>query len=386
MCIAENFSVPFAGAPFINLRMTEPPPLQQIDRTYVMFRGQKFSYFGGCDYFRLSSHPKVLRAAERSLRRFGLNVSASRTTTGNHALYQELESALTGFFDAEDALLVGNGYATNLIAGQALAGNFSHALIDQRSHPSLVDAARFLNCPVITFEHRDAADVARQVQRIGAGARLILLTDGMFSHDGSVAPLKKYLQSLPRDAMLLVDDAHGAGVLGETGQGSLQLEGVHRRRIIQTLTLSKAFGSYGGAILGTPKLREQIFAKSGQFVGHTPVPLPLAGAAMAAIRILAGNPRLRARLKNNVDRIKTILRKNFFPIPETPGPIVSVMLPTPGKMEQLRRRLLATQIFPPFIQYPGGPAEGYFRFVISSEHRRDQLDSLLRALLAQGIQ
>ncbi len=366
--------------------MTEPPPLQQIDRTFVMFRGQKFSYFGGCDYFRLSSHPKVLRATEASLRRFGLNVSASRMTTGNHVLYQELEAALIDFFDADDALLVGNGYATNLIVGQALAGNSSHALIDERSHSSLVDAARFLDCPVIAFKHRDAADVARHVQRIGAGAKLILLTDGMFSHDGSVAPLKEYLKLLPRDAILLVDDAHGAGVLGETGQGTLQAEGVNRRRIIQTITLSKAFGSHGGAILGTQKLRGRILARSGCFVGHTPMPLPLAGAAMAAIRILAEGNRLRARLKSNVDRVKTILRKNFFPIPETPAPIVPVMLPTPREMEGLRRRLIAARIFPSFIQYPGGPAGGYFRFVISSEHGGEQLDNLLRVLLARRIQ
>src|SRR5205823_9551281 len=114
---------------------------------------------------------------------------------------------------------------------------------------------------------------------------LILLTDGMFSHDGSAAPLPEYLKVLPQDAQILVDDAHGAGVLGQTGQGSLQHAGVSRRRIIQTITLSKAFGAYGGAILGTARLRRKILNRSQIFVGSTPLPLPLANAALEGIRI-----------------------------------------------------------------------------------------------------
>src|SRR5438132_13837051 len=108
----------------------------------------------------------------------------------------------------------------------------------------------------------------------------------MFSRDGSVAPLAEYLRILPRDAIILVDDAHGAGVLGAKGKGSLEYWNVSRRRIIQTITLSKAFGVYGGAILGTPQLRKKIFEKSSIFVGSTPVPLPLATAAVAALEVL----------------------------------------------------------------------------------------------------
>src|SRR2546421_2489504 len=108
--------------------MPEPEPLQQLDRTYVRFRGRKLSYFAGCDYFRLASHPKVIAAVDAGLKKFGLNVAASRLTTGNHALYPQLEKALCGFFDAEAALLTGNGYGANLIVCQTLAGHFSHGL------------------------------------------------------------------------------------------------------------------------------------------------------------------------------------------------------------------------------------------------------------------
>src|SRR2546421_2721167 len=111
--------------------MIEPEPLQQLDRTYVRVRGRKLSYFSGCDYFRLASHPKVLSAMRRGIDRYGLNVAASRLTTGNHVLYRELERALSKFFDAPDALLVSTGYLGNLVVSQALAGNFSHVLIDE---------------------------------------------------------------------------------------------------------------------------------------------------------------------------------------------------------------------------------------------------------------
>src|SRR5258705_6870018 len=110
--------------------MTEPEPLQQIDRTYVRFRGRKLSYFSGCDYFRLASHPGVVAALQEGVKKYGLNVAASRLTTGNHVLYQQLEEKLAAFFGAENALLVSGGYMTNLIVAQVLAGNFLLAVVD----------------------------------------------------------------------------------------------------------------------------------------------------------------------------------------------------------------------------------------------------------------
>src|SRR5215475_2728704 len=180
--------------------MTEPEPLQQLDRTYVRFRGRKLSYFSGCDYFRLASHPEVIAALLEGTKKYGLNVAASRLTTGNHVLYGQLEEKLAEFFGAENALLVSGGYVTNLIVAQALAGSFSHAIVDEKAHPSLWDSARMLDCPVVKLRHRDAEDLEQAVRRCGPGARLMLMTDGMFAHDGSVASLAKYLEILPADA------------------------------------------------------------------------------------------------------------------------------------------------------------------------------------------
>src|SRR6266540_5120716 len=158
-------------------------PLQQMDRTFVRYRGRKLSYFGGCDYFRLSSHPAVVAALCAGLKANGLNVAASRNTTGNHVLYEKLEELLADFFAVPDAVLLSNGYATNIVVAQTMAGSFSHVLIDERAHASLRDAVTFFERPVIRFFHRDPESVARVVQRIGLKSRPVLLTDGMFSHD-----------------------------------------------------------------------------------------------------------------------------------------------------------------------------------------------------------
>ena len=355
-------------------------PLQQVDRVFVRWRRRRLVYFGGCDYYRLASHPRVLAAVRRVLKAFGLNVAASRKTTGNHALYEELERELARFFHAERAVLVSNGYLTNLAVAQAFAGEFTHALMDARSHASLADAAFTLEAKVVPFAHRDAADFKRQLRKLGKGARPIVLTDGMFSHDGSVAPLAEYLALLPANGALLVDDAHGAGVLGRTGRGTPSHGGVRDARVIQTVTLSKAFGAFGGAILGTRAVGEAILAKSRCFTGATPVPLPLAAGALESLRMFRAQPSLQTRLHTNAAWLKERLRAGGMKLPDAPGPIVPVIPASPQAAARLKKRLLAAGIHPPFIRYPGGPEGGYFRFVVSSEHTRGHLTALAKAL------
>lgn len=361
--------------------MTTLESLQQIGRNRVRWRGRELLYFSGCDYFRMAESPAVLKAVAEALKKFGLNVAASRVTTGHHKIYELLEEQLAGFFGAEDALLVSTGYLTGIVVAQALAGNFSHALLDERAHPAMADAANHLDCPILKFKHRDAEDFARTIRLCGMGARPIVLTDGMFSHNGSVAPLKAYLKVLPRDGLILVDDAHGAGVLGRNGRGTPEHENISRRQIIQCVTLSKAIGVYGGAILGTRELRERILQRSRAFIGSTPVPLPLASAALASLKIFRlRGAAFRRRLFDNAKYVKDGLGRAGFAISPMPGPIVPIHTQSERESLSLKKHLLAAGIFPPFLKYPGGDANGYFRFVISSEHSRLQLDALVRAL------
>ncbi|HTD66251.1 MAG TPA: pyridoxal phosphate-dependent aminotransferase family protein [Candidatus Limnocylindria bacterium] len=356
--------------------------LQQIDRTCVRYRGRKLLYFGGCDYFRMASHPEVLHALHEGADKFGLNVAASRLTTGNHVLFGQLEEELAKFFGVERAALLSNGYASNLAFTQSFAEHFTHALLDERSHGSPKDAAQFLRCSVSTFGHRDAQDFRRILKSFGRSARPLVLTDGMFSHDGSLAPLNEYLEALPKRGMLLVDDAHGAGTVGKTGRGTPEVCGVRDERLVQTISLSKAFGVYGGAVLGSGKVIETLQERSRIFTGNTPVPLPLANATLASIRILRRDPLLRARLRANTLRIKSALRAANLPAVENASPIVAITPKTKPHAARLSRTLLRAGIFPPLIRYPGGPRDGYFRFAISSEHTAKQLDILADVLIA----
>jgi 7-keto-8-aminopelargonate synthetase-like enzyme len=184
--------------------------------------------------------------------------------------------------------------------------------------------------------------------------------------------------------MVLIDDAHGAGVIGKNGKGTVEHEGLSRRQIIQTITLSKAFGTFGGAILGSRGLRKQILARSHAFIGSTPMPLPLAKAATAALTLLSSDKHCRDRLRQKTAFVRQALISAGLPVPNTPGPIVSLQPKQPRAQDVLRKSLLEAKIYPPLIVYPGAPASGYFRFVISSEHTQAQLQNLIACLAAKA--
>src|SRR5262249_49593610 len=162
----------------------------------------------------------------------------------------------------------------------------------------------------------------------------------------------EYLDILPADAQLLVDDAHGAGVLGKTGKGSPEHAGVRRERVIQTITLSKAFGTFGGTILCTPALRNRIISRSELFAGTTPLPWPVAEAARQACRLLRAGRKLSERLSDNSERIKEKLRAAGLSLPHTPGPIVALTPRDARIRTRLERALFAAGIYPSFIKYP----------------------------------
>lgn len=346
--------------------------LQQVDRTYALWRGRKFSYFAGCDYLRLSSHPSILKAVRKSLDNFGLNVSASRKTTGNHLVYTELESATRRFFGAEAAILSSSGYFTNIIAAQGLRDQIDHVVVDEHAHGSLRDALVFLGCPATEFAHLNATDLAKKIPKNTSRDRVALLTDGMFSHSGAVPPLAQYRKALGPRALLWVDDAHAAGIIGKNGGGSVAVAGIDRRRVIQTITYSKAFGTYGGAILCEKSVAAGIIDRSCAVVGNTPLPLPLASATMAALKLCT--TALREKL---FSKIALFWNELGVAQPAQLSPIISIAPTDPGA---LRQRLIAAGIYPPLIHYPGGPEQGYFRFAISSEHSAAQIKNLAAAL------
>jgi 7-keto-8-aminopelargonate synthetase-like enzyme len=311
---------------------------------------------------------------------FGLGVAASRLTTGNHPLFGALEADLARFFGVAKALAVPAGYAADPIAAQGLKGEATHTLLDCRAHASLREAADLLGRPLAEFAHRDATDLRRQLRALPATARPLVFTDGVFGHDGSIAPLADYLAVLPARGRLLVDDAHGAGVVGHNGRGVAEVCDVADPRLIITGTLSKAFGASGGFVLGSATLIRNIVSRSRWFGASTPMSLPAAAAAMEAIEILRGDLAMRARLRQNTAWLKAAARAVGHSVPDNVSPILAVAPENQAQAGRLRRRLLQQGIYPSLVRYPGGPEAGYFRFAVSSEHSRRQLERLAAAL------
>lgn len=359
-----------------------PGALRPTGGTQIEWAGRRLAFFAGSDYYRLSRHPAVRAAAREVLDREGLNVAASRLTTGNHPLYEELEAWLAEFFAAPAALLVHAGYAANPIVAQALAGEITHAFLDARTHPSLREAAVWLDCPVREYAHGDGEDLRREFRRLPANARPLVLTDGLFAHDGSLAPLPDLLEILPRRGRLLLDEAHAAGVLGPGGRGMLEHWGVADPRIIRTATLSKAFGAFGGVVLGSRALLERIVLRNYWFAGSTPPPLPVIAAARAAGLLIQTDAAMRERLRAHTAQLKAAARAAGLSVPDNPAPILALPPAGPAATRRLQRVLLARGVFPSLIRgYPAGPAAGCFRFTVSSEHTAEQLTALTSALV-----
>lgn len=366
----------------------EPPPLTQISPVTVEYRGRPLVYFGGSDYFRLAWHPRVRAAVARSARRDGHNVAASRLTTGNHPLHLELERELARFLGFPSAVLVPGGYLAPMVAVQALASQYSHVILDASAHGCLRDAAAISGLPVITFSRTDSGALTRATRSRARGFRPLILTDGLSPFDGSITPLREYLTALPDSALLLVDDAHGAGTLGVRGRGSLEHLGISDPRVLLTVTLSKALGAYGGAVLGPAWLREQVVRESRLYGGSTPLPPPLAAAGLAALELLGSfGPALRAKLRQNTRLVRERLADAGLAVRELPGPVFSFAPVGAECQTRLRRGLLAAGIYPNFIRYASGPADRYFRFAISTAHTKRQLITLadtLAKFLAPG--
>lgn len=358
----------------------DPPPLQPIGQTEVLHCGRPYIYFGGCDYLRLSVHPQVIQAVQQSAVN-GLGVAASRLTTGNHPELTACEQDLGRFFGSKAALVGGSGYGINLALGQALAGRFSHALLDERSHVSLRDAVAFLGATVCEFRHRDPESLESSFRALPPGSTVVVITDGLFPLEGTVPPFREYWQRLGNTVTWWIDDCHAAGTLGQQGKGSWEHHGLAQDGICQVITFSKALGTFGGALLADPAIVQSVWTRSRWFAGATPPPIPYVAATRTSLKLLASDTARLRRLQSNVEWVKAQLFDNGLLPERSPGPMFLVIPASDHENEVLRRKLLTAGIFPSFIRYPGGPESGAYRFAISSEHSAEQLSRLVSVLI-----
>lgn len=352
--------------------------LQQIDRVYVIYKGKKLIYFAGNDYFRMSSHPEVIRSFIDAAKKYGLNTGASRLTTGTHPLHLELEEKLAEFFHEEAALVFSSGYIANNILLQGITDTCSQVVVDNRAHSSLKEAARSAELKIVEFEQGNSNDLEKKFKHLGKNT--IIMTEGVHASTGRIFPVNEYLAVAERfGAKLLIDDAHASGVIGNRGLGTLEFYGEDRHKAFHTGTLSKAFGVYGGFITGSKELKEKIERKSLAYMGGTALPPPIAGASLKAVELLADDSE-REKLRENTAFFKRSLKEVGIEILENLFPIISMTLRDDEKNRKLFSFLIEKGIFPPFITYQGAPPGGYFRFTISSVHTKEQIIHLLETL------
>ena len=358
------------------------PEIEFSDRDKIIFRGKKYLYLAGTDYHRMSTRPLITEAVQKAVREYGLSPTGSRTTTGNHKLLTQLERKVAGFFGSESALVFSTGYLSNLIMMQAIAGDFDLLFLDEQAHSSLELAASSSGKKVIRYRFMDPQHLKEQIEaHITAGSRILVMTDGVFPARGEMPPLKEYEQIVARyEGKILVDDAHAMAVMGKTGKGSWEEKGLDREMVYQTGTLSKGFGTLGGVIQGSAALISRIQEKSSAYVGSTGLALPLAAAGIRSIEYLMSHRLLIQDLQKRSLALKRRFRETGIEMPETPAPIFPVTLYDEEKNRRLRDILLNNGIYPPFINYPGAPPGGHFRFIITSETTEEQTDLLFETI------
>lgn len=358
-------------------------PIAACDATTVTLTdGRVLLSFGGCNYLGLANHPAVIGAVLQATSRYGLSSTASRETTGNAASHELLEAELSQFLGVERALLVPDGYLANVAACQGAAGTVTDAVIDERGHASLRDAAYAAGLPVSRYRHRSAESLRRVLADLRPGSAIVL-TDGVFTADGAPAPIDKILDALGPEDFLVVDDCHGLGVAGPEGRGSVAAAGLRDKRIVITSSLAKGLGCAGGVVAGAGGAIARCARSTGYFC-TTPIAPAVAEGTRAALSVLRAEPWRVERLAANASRLRTHLHGLGLVDPPAPpcSPVVAFTVGARAEMERVASSLVARGFRAPLIAYPGGPAEAYFRLTVNAEHSPEQIDALARALEA----
>lgn len=360
-------------------------PVESASATDVVVEGKRLTSFGGCNYLGLAHHPEVLNAVRAGLERYGLSTTASRETTGDTMAHESLEAELAGFLQTQQCLVTPEGYSANLALGQALARDHRVAITDEKCHRSVSHAVAAAGMRVIAYPHLDtraAGALAGEYAREG----VVILTDGVFAADGSIAPAKALFEVLPKGrALLVIDDCHGFCVLGRSGRGTADHHGltgpgqVLDSRVLITTSLAKGLGCYGGALAGPSSIIQLAQDIASVYRGTTPAPPAIIEGSRAALKLVEREPILMQKLRANTDRLRRGLQKLGISLYPTPAPIFTFVTGDTASMDRIHRRVLEAGYLAPLIAYPGGPTDRYFRVTVNAVHAAEQIDGLLKA-------
>ena len=348
----------------------------------VILEGRRLILAASNDYLSLAGDERLRLAAGRAAQEWGAGAGASRLVCGTLALNQELEEALARFKGTEAALVFSSGYLANLGLLAALAGPGDAIFSDELNHASIVDGCRLSRAEVFVFRHRSVDHLAELIGKADGFRRRLVVSDGLFSMDGDLAPLPE-LSSLCRrhDAVLVLDDAHATGVLGPSGKGSLDHFGLAGEDVVQIGTLSKAIGSLGGFVAGPQVLIDYLINASRPFIYTTALPPPVLGAALAGLEIAQAEPWRRQELAEKAAWLRAQLARQGWSVPGDPSPIIPVVLGSNQAALGAAERLLEKEIWAPAIRPPSVPAgSARLRVSLSAGHTWDQVKRIAAAL------
>jgi 8-amino-7-oxononanoate synthase len=363
---------------------------RSLQRSGVVCRsedGRELLAFCSNDYLGLAQHPQVSAALQRGAAEYGVGSGAAHLINGHSPAHQALEEELAAYLGRPRVLLFSTGYMANLAVISSLLGRGDWLLQDRLNHASLLDGAQLSRARLKRYAHADLADLQRRLGEIGSG-ELMLASDGVFSMDGDLAPLPQLQQLCQQhQAWLLLDDAHGFGVLG-SGRGTpvhfgLALED----NLIQMVTLGKALGTFGAAVAGSEELIESLIQQARPYIFTTATPPALAEASRAALRLLAAEEWRREHLQRLIRRFRQGAHQLGLPLLDSPTPIQPLLLGSEERALSWSQALeqagiLVTAIRPPTVP----PGSARLRITLSAAHSPEQVDRLLDALAAVSRQ
>lgn len=343
--------------------------------------GRWLTNFSGNDYLGLAQHFAVVDALQSAAGRDGAGSGASHLVCGHHAAHEALEKEIADWLGASRALLFGSGYLANLAVLQGLLGEDDVCVQDRLNHASLIDAARLAGCKLRRYPHNDAEGALRQLRTVPDGAAIVA-TDGVFSMDGDVAPLRELsLVAKVQQALLYVDDAHGIGVVGPDGRGCVADAGLDTGDTLQLATLGKALGGYGACVVGSDDIIGHLAETARPYVFTTALPPAQAAATLAAVKLARRDHWRREKLQNLIGHFRQNAQFRGLQLLPSTTPIQPLMCGDDKRAVALATALEAQGFWVPAIRPPTVPdGKARLRITLSSLHTQAEVDALVDAL------
>jgi len=370
-----------AAGLYNNIRTIDSP----MD-AWVTIDGRRLLNFCANNYLGLANHPRIRQAAQKGIEAYGVGPGAVRSIAGTTSLHVQLEQELAAFKNAEACVTFQSGFTANLATIPALVGPGDLIFSDELNHASIIDGSRLSRAEVVRYAHNDVDDLRAKIAGRGEYKRRLIITDGVFSMDGDIAPLDKITEVAEEfGIMLMVDDAHGEGVLGHGGRGIVDHFGLHGRVDVEVGTLSKAFGVVGGLVAGKAIIIEWLRQRGRPFLFSSAMTAPDAAACIEAVKILGESTELIDRLWSNAELFREEMKAMGFDTGFSRTPIVPVMLGEAALAQQFSRRLFEEGVFAMSIAYPTvAKGKARIRVMNSAAHNYSDIEIALETFNRVG--